>query len=236
MSERARSAREIRIVPGTPNPASGGTRAAAPSAVQIFRSLAAQASALTGVTALAASPDEAGTPRAEAAEPQGAGEFNPPPDTVAGKTAPPVQEGGAEHQDGPAPATSSRIAAATAQKKTVEENRSASEETALGKHIVSACATAAHGEVLAQQLADRIARFCSMSGASDDASWEVTLPMNPAVLGDTLLHLQLSPSRIAIRFETSNPRSARLIYDNAETLRARLSDALHRRIDVDVVT
>jgi type III secretion control protein HpaP len=58
--------------------------------------------------------------------------------------------------------------------------------------------------------------------------------MNPAVLPDTLLHLQLSPSSIAIRFATPNVRSQQLISDNADALRVRLADALGRHIDVDV--
>jgi type III secretion control protein HpaP len=58
--------------------------------------------------------------------------------------------------------------------------------------------------------------------------------MNPAVLPDTLLHLQLSPSSIGIRFETSSARSTQLISDNADALRTRLSDALGRHIDVEL--
>lgn len=108
------------------------------------------------------------------------------------------------------------------------------DDTVLGRHIVHACAAAAHGDLLTRELADRIARFCSMSDAGGDSSWAVTLPMNPAVLPDTLLHLQLSPSSIAIRFETPNARALQLISDNADALRARLTDALGRHIDVDV--
>jgi hypothetical protein len=107
-------------------------------------------------------------------------------------------------------------------------------DTQLGKQIVQACTAAAHGDLLTRELADRIARFCAMSGAGGDASWAVTLPMNPAVLPDTLLHLQLSPSSIAIRFATPNVRSQQLISDNADALRVRLADALGRHIDVDV--
>lgn len=232
MSERARNAREIRIVPGLPNSPAVGKRAANPSAVQVFRSLAAQASALSG--ALATPLDEPPTPQPEVADPGGSGEISPLRDTASSFTDPCAQAGTAEHDD-KAAATAPRLAAAEAKARAAEQNSTPSEEATLGQHIVRACATAAHGEVLAQQLADRIARFCSMSGASDDAAWEVTLPMNPAVLPDTLLHLQLSPSRIAIRFETSSTRSARLICDHADTLRARLSDALRRQIDVDVV-
>jgi type III secretion control protein HpaP len=107
-------------------------------------------------------------------------------------------------------------------------------DTALGRQIVHACAAAAHGDLLTRELADRIARFCAMSGAGGDSTWAVTLPMNPSVLPDTLLHLQLSPSSIAIRFETPNARSLQLISDNADALRVRLADALGRHIDVDV--
>ena len=235
MSERTRNAREIRIVPGSPNSAAAGTRTANPSAVQMFRSLAVQASALA--SAIAAQPDELPAQRPEAGEPQVEAETSPLHDTAGGFAEPPTPfapTDTAEHDDRPA-AAASRPAGAAAKAKTAEQGSTPDEETALGEHIVRACTTAAHGEVLAQQLADRIARFCSLSGASDDAAWEVTLPMNPAVLPDTLLHLQLSPSRIAIRFETSSTRSAGLICDNVVRLRTRLSDALRRQVDVDVV-
>jgi len=240
MSDRTRNASEIRIVPGAPNPPAAGARTVAPSAVQMFRSLAAQAAALAGTAAPAvpAQPDEAQAPQMDAVNPEDAGQSNPLHDTLPGQAerleqaAPSGRESTAEHDERPA-ATSTRRTAATAP-KAAQDNNSGSEEAALGRQIIHACATAAHGEVLAQQMAERIARFCSMSGTSDDASLEVTLPMNPSVLADTLLHLQLSSSRIALRFKTSNPRSAQLIYDNAETLRARLSDALRRRIDVEV--
>jgi hypothetical protein len=244
MSERTRNAREIRIVPGLPNSAAAGTRTASPSAVQMFRSLAAQASALA--SAIAAQPDELPAQQPESGEPEVEAETSPLHDAAGGLAGPPAPPtpptpfapfapaDTAEHDDRPA-ATASRPAGAAAKAKTAEQGSTPDEETALGEHIVRACTTAAHGEVLAQQLADRIARFCSLSGASDDAAWEVTLPMNPAVLPDTLLHLQLSPSRIAIRFETSSTRSAGLIYDNVDRLRTRLSDALRRQVDVDVV-
>jgi Type III secretion protein (HpaP) len=231
MSERTRNSREIRIVPGSSNPPAAAAPTVAPSAVQIFRSLAAQASALASV--IGPAPDELQTPQPDASYPAGSGETRPPRDTAAGLAEPSAHEGGAaDHDDKPAVAMS-RLAAAAS--RPAQRSSECSEEAALGEHIVRACATAAHGEVLAQQLADRVARFCSMSGASDDAVWEVTLPMNPAVLDDTLLHLQLSPSRMALRFETASTRSAQLIYDNADKLRVRLSDALHRQIDVDVV-
>jgi hypothetical protein len=238
MSERARNSREIRIVPGTLSQPAGGKRPAALCSVQIFRSLTAQTSALAGADALVAptQPDEAHAPQTDAGDPANLAEITLPHDAMPatpGHSEPSAHRDAAEHDDRDTTATP-RHAAGTAPKR-VERNNLHSEDAALGKHIVHACATAAHGEVLAHQLADRIARFCSMSGATDDASWEVTLPMNPTVLSDTLLHLHLSPSRIAIRFETSNSHSARLIYDNADTLRTRLADALRRQIDVEVV-
>ena len=236
MSERTRNGQEIRIVPGAPNPPAAGTRAASASAVQMFRSLAAQAASLAG--AIATQPDEPQMPPSCASHPQALGDTSPLPDSsraFPGRSpaSQPVVHGDSAESDGKTAVATRRPSAAAP--KSVDPNNSRSEEAALGEHIVRACTQAAHGEVLAQHLADRIARFCSMSGASDDASWEVTLPMNPVVLPDTLLHLELSPSRIAIRFETSSPRSARLIYDNTDTLRTGLSDALRRQIEIHVV-
>lgn len=237
MSERTRDGREIRIVSGTPNPPTRGTPLTSASAVQLFRSLAAQASSLAAaISTQAGAPPMLPSypPHAEAMDDTSQLRDSPPASPGRGPASQAAGNEEADEPDGKTATAAYRSSAAAPE--SVDHINSRSEEIALGEHIVRACARAARGEVLAQHLADRIARFCSMSGTSDDAAWEVTLPMNPVVLPDTLLHLELSPSRIAIRFETPSPRSARLIYDNADTLRNGLSDALRRQIDIHVVT
>ncbi len=243
MTERVRQPQDIRIVPagttgsGVRSPRSPSSSA---TAVQIFRLLASQA---RSVPLLSADTSDADTPPREEPDAQASHADDQActstvPDESHAPHEPPqaAAPGPSAHSEpGPDTSRSSALAGArSAGRRDAQRPEEPEHDIALGKQIVHACATAAHGDLFTRELAHRIARFCSMSGAQDDASWAVTLPMNPAVLPDTLLHLQLSPSSIGIRFETSNPRSTQLISDNADALRTRLSDTLGRRIDVDV--
>ena len=242
MTDRVRDPRDVRIVPGATPPCPSAPRASSnATAVQIFRLLASQPGA-GPLTALAAETGE---------HPVDPSDDNAPAldavGTACDSAMPAQARAETQEQGGEAPLHAEPQHDASAHASTVgsrslsrreakssETPPAAEQDTALGKQIVHACAVAAHGELFTRELADRIARFCSTSGASGDASWAVTLPMNPAVLPDTLLHLQLSPSSIGIRFETPNPRSTQLISDNADALRTRLADALGRQIDVDI--
>ncbi len=248
MTDRVRNPQDVRIVPST-GPASsaspGNPRASSnATAAQIFRLLASQAG-VGSVTALA----EHGDGQSDG---QGDGGDDAPASDTGGPAAdssamaeparaeqPPRTEASPLRNEAPhdAPAHPAVAGTRTLSRRETQAPKAPEapeQDAALGKQIVHACAVAAHGELFTRELADRIARFCSTSGASGDASWAVTLPMNPAVLPETLLHLQLSPSSIGIRFETSNPRSTQLISDNADALRTRLAEALGRQIDVDV--
>ena len=244
MSNRTHHARDVRIVPtaGTTAAAGGSSgRVSAGAAAQFARLLAAQSAA--GGASMFVSSDGGGASDHDAQdEPEQGAADHPVADTIGGEIAEP-----APHAEPalapPAPEPSSQAAHASAPRtlrlRRVQSTKAPDasrpeHDTALGRQIVHACAAAAHGDLLTRELAERIARFCAMSGAGGDSSWAVTLPMNPAVLPDTLLHLQLSPSSIAIRFETPNARALQLISDNADALRARLADALGRHIDVDV--
>lgn len=239
MTERIRQPQDIRIVPSAATSSGApSSRSASPSAtaVQIFRLLASQAQAAP-LSAYATADDSTSTREhvaqaSHTADQEYAATLPAEPREQHDACAAAPAVGGEPKQD------TSRTAALSGSRSNTEREARQAEppehDTALGQQIVHACATAAHGELLTRELAHRITRFCSMSGTSDDASWAVTLPMNPAVLPETLLHLQLSPSSIGIRFETSSARAAQLISDNADALRTRLSDALGRHIDVDV--
>ncbi|WP_118182915.1 type III secretion system protein SctP [Paraburkholderia phosphatilytica] len=236
MTDRARNARDIRIVPSPGSAAGPSARGTAnSSAVQLFRALAEQASAFGSGGMNAADDDgdqasqqsEADAGTSGSADAGGQADANQNPADVA----PALPEIASDEAEKPTPAATTPKLRLTAAKRK-QDATAPTDDPSLGEHIVRACASAAHGEVLTQHLSERIARFCSMSGATDDAGCEVTLPLNPAVLPDTLLHLQLSPSRLVIRFETTDPRASRLIVDNTDALRARLADVLSRRIDV----
>ena len=245
MTERVRQPQDIRIVPagatgsGVRSPRSPSSTATT-TAVQIFRLLASQAQSvplLPEDTSAADTPPRE-EPEAQASHADDQACTSTVPDESQAPHEPPraaAPVSGAHSEPGPeTPRSPALSGARSAGRGETQKTEQPEHDAALGKQIVHACATAAHGDLFTRELANRIARFCSMSGSHEDASWAVTLPMNPAVLPDTLLHLQLSPSSIGIRFETSNPRSAQLISDNADALRTRLSDTLGRRIDVDL--
>ncbi|HVW50447.1 MAG TPA: type III secretion system protein SctP [Trinickia sp.] len=246
MSNRTHHARDVRILPvagTTATVSSPSTRVSASTAAQFARLLAAQA----GAGPMLVSPDGGGASDHDA---QDDPEHGAADDLASGTGGDAIRAEPAESRAfmEPAPSTLSRenvaqpASVSAPRTLRLQRARGAKEEAPpqpehdamLGRQIVHACAAAAHGDLLTRELADRIARFCAMSGAGGDSSWAVTLPMNPAVLPDTLLHLQLSPSSIAIRFETPSARSLQLISDNADALRARLAEALGRQIDVEV--
>ncbi|TKC91519.1 hypothetical protein FAZ69_03435 [Trinickia terrae] len=239
MTDRARNARDVRIVPGAGAASPTATLkrgAAGTSAVQLFRALAAQTSALASMQDAPCA-----EPQAEPDAPVDSGASSldaetavlPNPDATSGPLTPPELADALAEAEPPLAKTTLSIRSAARKKKQPAET--SADDLALGQHIVRACASAAHGEVFTQQVAERIARFCAMTGATDDAAWEVTLPMNPAVLPETSLHLQLSPSRMVLRFETTDARSSQLIFDNTDALRTRLANVLSRQIDVDVI-
>jgi len=248
MSNRTHHARDVRILPATGTsaaPSSPSSRVSASTAAQFARLLAAQATAAP----LFVSSDGGGASDHDGQEEP---EHGAADDLVSGVGGDVIrgEPAGSQALAEPAPPPRSRESENVAQTASVSAPRTLRPRRAggakepappqpehdmmLGRQIVHACTAAAHGDLLTRELADRIARFCSMADAGGDSSWAVTLPMNPVVLPDTLLHLQLSPSSIAIRFETPNARSLQLISDNADALRVRLAEALGRHIDVEV--
>ncbi|MGN6318453.1 type III secretion system protein SctP [Trinickia sp.] len=248
MSNRTHNARDVRILPAAlPNAPAGSSpsRVSAGAAAQFARLLAAQSG--SGAAPLFDSSDGGGASDHDAQDEPEQGSADSAigdaiGDAICGESIGPQARGEAAspaRAGDPAPQAASTSAPRTLRLQRTQGKQAVGvprpeQDTVLGRHIVHACAVAAHGDLLTRELADRIARFCSMSGGGGDSSWAVTLPMNPAVLPDTLLHLQLSPSSIAIRFETPNARALQLISDNADALRVRLADALGRHIDVDV--
>lgn len=244
MSNRTHNARDVRILPAAGANATTGSspgRVPAGAAAQFARLLAAQSGRAAGPLFDSSGGGGASEHDAQDEPEQGAAD-GAAGDAIGGESIGPHErtEAASPARAGePAPQAASTSAPRALRLRRTQSKQALGapppeHDTVLGRHIVHACAAAAHGDLLTRQLADRIARFCSMSDAGGDSSWAVTLPMNPAVLPDTLLHLQLSPSSIAIRFETPNARALQLISDNADALRVRLTDALGRHIDVAV--
>jgi len=89
---------------------------------------------------------------------------------------------------------------------------------------------------VAEALVAEIAALCG-----DDASghWEISLPLDAALLPDTVLHLVLSRFDLRLRFETPDAATRRLLCTHGATLHARLDTLLAHRgaprlIEIDV--
>jgi type III secretion control protein HpaP len=85
-----------------------------------------------------------------------------------------------------------------------------------------------------EYLASVVARFCNSPSIIEGGTWELRVELNPSILADTRLFLQLSSYRLLLRFETENQRSKGLIYDNTNELGARLHSLLQGKVDVEV--
>ncbi|WP_322064451.1 type III secretion system protein SctP [Burkholderia ubonensis] len=89
---------------------------------------------------------------------------------------------------------------------------------------------------VAEALATEIAALCG-----DDAAgrWEISLPLDAALLPDTVLHLVLSRFDLRLRFETPDAATRHLLCTHGATLHARLDTLLahhgaRREIEIDV--
>ncbi|KVO55462.1 type III secretion system protein SctP [Burkholderia stagnalis] len=89
---------------------------------------------------------------------------------------------------------------------------------------------------VAETLAAEIAALCG-----DDAAgqWGISLPLDAALLPDTLLHLVLSRFDLRLRFETPDAATRHLLCTHGATLHARLDTLLAhhgtpRTIEIDV--
>ncbi|KVC59868.1 type III secretion system protein [Burkholderia ubonensis] len=89
---------------------------------------------------------------------------------------------------------------------------------------------------VAEALAAEIAALCG-----DDATgrWEISLPLDAALLPDTVLHLVLSRFDLRLRFETPDAATRHLLCTHGATLHARLDTLLAhhgapREIEIDV--
>ncbi len=104
---------------------------------------------------------------------------------------------------------------------------------ALGARLVAHCARAAQAELVADRLADRIARFCAGPALEHAGGrWEVVVELDPAILPRTRLHLLLSDGTLSLRFDARDAGARQLICDNGAALRSRLEARLGAHITV----
>ncbi|KVK82219.1 MULTISPECIES: type III secretion system protein SctP [Burkholderia] len=89
---------------------------------------------------------------------------------------------------------------------------------------------------VAEALAAEIAALC---GDDAGSQWAISLPLAPALLPDTVLHLVLSRFDLRLRFETPDAATRHLLCTHGATLHARLDTLLAhcgapRTIEIDV--
>lgn len=104
----------------------------------------------------------------------------------------------------------------------------------LSSRIVRACAGGEESNLRMEYLASVVAKFCNSPSIAEGGGWELRIGLNPSVLAETKLFLQLSSYRLLLRFETENPRSKSLIYDNIKELGTKLHSLMGEKIDVEV--
>lgn len=123
---------------------------------------------------------------------------------------------------------------ASACHKSPNDARDASQDEKLRVHAMRRCAQAAEGDLLAQHLAENVARFCTSPAITRAGQWEIAVELDPAILPRTELHLSLSGAALTLRFDSRDPRGRQLICDNSNELKIRLEAHLGGRIAVDV--
>jgi hypothetical protein len=79
------------------------------------------------------------------------------------------------------------------------------------------------------QLADTIEQFCTDPAISDSGWWEVEINLDPNVLPDTTLHLQLSPFVLSLRFSARDSTTKQLIWEHREALKSELKKSMTKR-------
>ncbi|MCA3780498.1 MAG: type III secretion system protein SctP [Burkholderia sp.] len=79
---------------------------------------------------------------------------------------------------------------------------------------------------LTAHIAREIAEFCANRTIAQSGSWDVCLPLDPAVLPDTTLYLSLSPLCLQLRFDTQDPSSRQLLWQHSRLLDRELTGLL----------
>ncbi|WP_175865840.1 type III secretion system protein SctP [Burkholderia cepacia] len=79
---------------------------------------------------------------------------------------------------------------------------------------------------LIAHIAREIAEFCSNRTITRSGSWDICLPLDPAVLPDTTLYLSLSPLCLQLRFDAQDSSSRQLLWQHSRLLDRELTGLL----------
>ncbi|MBR8347647.1 type III secretion system protein SctP [Burkholderia ambifaria] len=76
-----------------------------------------------------------------------------------------------------------------------------------------------------------VSDFCANPIVVESGDWQLTIPIDPALLPGCTLNLALSHFQLTLRFDTTDERSRELISQHATTLRESLEEVMQSRFD-----
>ncbi|WP_230947569.1 type III secretion system protein SctP [Burkholderia territorii] len=76
-----------------------------------------------------------------------------------------------------------------------------------------------------------VSDFCANPIVFESGDWQITIPVDPALLPGCTLNLALSHFQLTLRFDTTDARSRELISQHAATLRTSLEEVMQGRFD-----
>ncbi|MCA8243018.1 type III secretion system protein SctP [Burkholderia sp. AU32262] len=107
--------------------------------------------------------------------------------------------------------------------------------TAGGPHVVAAVrAPARTGQDMhrfVDSIVAEVSDFCANPIVFESGDWQITIPIDPALLPGCTLSLALSHFQLTLRFDTTDARSRELISQHAATLRTSLEEVMQNRFD-----
>ncbi|WP_321857304.1 type III secretion system protein SctP [Burkholderia cenocepacia] len=117
----------------------------------------------------------------------------------------------------------------------VQAARAPQRPEAGGPHAVAAVrAPARTGQDMnrfVDSIVAEVSDFCANPIVVESGDWQITIPVDPALLPGCTLSLALSHFQLTLRFDTTEARSRELISQHAATLRASLEEVMQNRFD-----
>ncbi|UEP25775.1 type III secretion system protein SctP [Burkholderia ambifaria] len=117
----------------------------------------------------------------------------------------------------------------------VQATREPQRPEAGGAHaVVAVLAPARTGQDMnrfVDSIVAEVSDFCANPIVVESGDWQLTIPIDPALLPGCTLNLALSHFQLTLRFDTTDERSRELISQHATTLRESLEEVMQSRFD-----
>lgn len=117
----------------------------------------------------------------------------------------------------------------------VQATREPQRSEAGGPHaVVAVRAPARTGQDMnrfVDSIVAEVSDFCANPIVFASGDWQITIPIDPALLPGCTLNLALSHFQLTLRFDTTDARSRELISQHAATLRTSLEEVMQNRFD-----